>query len=77
MRYIFLIALALLFSCKKSSPDATKKVCYRFEFQIMNVPGCERPSTYLDTCIDPWVEVTKLKFTDKCNNDLGWIARPR
>lgn len=77
MKTLAAICLLLLASCSKSSPDATQKVCYTFTFmQSIGGPSCERTAT-LDTCIDPWVDVTKLKFTDKCNNDLGWSAKIR
>lgn len=70
---IFLVSL-FCFSCSKK--DDTGKKCYRFEFSGSINPGlgCERPLPYLDTCVDPWVDISKLKFVDKCNNDLGWTA---
>jgi len=76
MRKILFI-LILVYGCSKKDDNqvTTEKKCYRFTFSgSVGVPGCARSAT-LDTCIDPWVDISKLKFVDKCNNDLGWFAK--
>jgi hypothetical protein len=76
MRVLLLLTIFAIASCSKGNePSTTQKKCWRFTFmQSVGGASCERTQA-LDTCIDPWVNVNSLEFTDKCGNELGWTAR--
>ena len=72
---LFIMSLFLLGCSKKDNNQNGQKKCYTIIFiSTVGGPACERKSP-LDTCIDPWVNVSSLKFVDKCNNDLSWMIR--
>lgn len=72
---LFVVLLFLLGCSKKDNSQNGQKKCYTIVFSSSIAgPACERKSP-LDTCIDPWVNISSLKFVDKCNNDISWIVR--
>ncbi len=77
MKKTVIAALFLLLGCSKqdSTNTNTQKKCYTIIFGTsLGGASCERKSP-LDTCIDPWVNISSLKFVDKCNNELSWIIK--
>lgn len=71
---IFAAVLLFYLGCSKkdTSQTNTQKKCYKIVFgSSIGGPACDRKSP-LDTCIDPWVNLSSLKFVDKCSNDISW-----
>ena len=75
MKKTLFLALLTILGCSKkdSNQNNNQKKCYKIVFgSSVGGPACDRKSP-LDTCIDPGVNVSSLKFVDKCNNDISWI----
>jgi hypothetical protein len=72
---LFVVLLFLLSCSKKDNSQNGQKKCYTIIFgKSIGGTACERKSP-LDTCIDPLVNISSLKFVDKCNNDISWTVR--
>jgi hypothetical protein len=75
MKKTLFFALITMLGCskKETNPTNSQKKCYTIKFgSSVGGPACDRKSPF-DTCIDASVNLSSLKFLDKCNNELSWI----